>query len=277
MKKLTRILTMVMVVMGVGIAGYFGQKGDWQGKNDFRVGLANNEGLSMISVSPSRRMINGLRVKGETMVWIPGGMGWYQSSKIEKIIRQEKDDSLLEKLMFYNFGFLPDRVIVGGNDWNKRSGLISSLGVTGWLRYEIIKGDLFYKEETIEVSDVGKVETEVDEVAARDFADNQILETDDRLKIYNCSKQDGLAGFLAKRLEWSGFTVMSIENSEAEVKKCRVTSGNDSRELQRLGRLANWWGCSWDQDLDLGENEVELYLGEELGEVIKYLSYKQVQ
>jgi len=102
-----------------------------------------------------------------------------------------------------------------------------------------------------------------------------VLEGGKRLRVYNASGIDGLGRFLAKRLEWGGFVVDLVENSEKEVSRCRVVTTRNTQTEGVLERILTWWGCERGGDEDMADNDVELYLGEELAEVIKYLSYKR--
>ncbi len=262
------ILGLVMIGSVVGLGG-----NRWSGKDDFRIGVAGKEGVMMVSVSPSRRMINIVKVDKETEIWFPGGMGWYKSDRMAKILDQEKDMSLFEGVLFYNFGFVADWLVVGEpDDWQEFGFLANRLGWAGWARYRLMADEFLMKEETWGGKEL---ELKLDEVAARDLADDGVLEGGKRLRVYNASGIDGLGRFLAKRLEWGGFVVDLVENSEKKVSRCRVVMNRKTQTGGVLERILRWWGCEQSGDEDMADNDVELYLGEELAEVIKYLSYKR--
>lgn len=48
------------------------------GSTDFRMAIAADDGLWLVSISPERKMTNVVKIDSETKIWIPGGLGWYQ-------------------------------------------------------------------------------------------------------------------------------------------------------------------------------------------------------
>ncbi|MCX6726322.1 MAG: hypothetical protein NTY75_00695 [Candidatus Shapirobacteria bacterium] len=78
---------------------------------DLRLAVVTDNGISMINVSPERRMINLVEVSGEREVWIPGGLGWYRSDRIKKLLEQEKKTDKVSQILFLNYGFNPEGVL----------------------------------------------------------------------------------------------------------------------------------------------------------------------
>src|ERR1035437_9438164 len=89
--------------------------------DDFKMAVVSDSGIMIRSVSWQRGMVNELWVNGGVPVWVPRGMGWYQSSAIGKLLGQEKKEYLADEVMFYNFGFVPDMVVLGNDKIGRAS------------------------------------------------------------------------------------------------------------------------------------------------------------
>ena len=120
-------------------------------KRDYREAWVSNKGLVMWGVSFSRRMINRYDVDGQTMVWIPEGYGWYRSDKVGKILTDENKRSLIDRVFFYNFGYLPNKVNWVDDDqmdinyWST----INYFGWKTWLSLMLEKYNWLFKTEEL--------------------------------------------------------------------------------------------------------------------------------
>lgn len=228
----------------------------WNGKSDFRAVGITDDGFRLVSISPERKMINYFDVSGESMVWIPEGLGWYEAKNIKKILITEKKEKLVKSMLFYNYGFWPDKII-----WNNLRLNWRTLGIVGWINFLFSEGKMIEKEEKLN----GNFENNqviIDEVATRDFADSLLLSSNVKLNLFNTSNISGAANFIAQRLEWAGFSVMGISNSERKVEKCLMIGRNNA--------LQSILGC----DVENGDdNDIEVYFGDKYLEMIKYSSY----
>jgi hypothetical protein len=225
----------------------------WNGKSDFRIVSITDEGLKLISISPERKMINYLNVSGESMIWIPEGLGWYEAKNIKKILTTEKKEKLIKSMLFYNYGFWPDKVIWGNFQINWKT-----LGIVGWVNYFLNEGKMIEKEEELN----GSFESNqviIDEIATRDFADSTLLSSNVKLNLFNTSNMSGAANFISQRLEWAGFSVMGISNSEKKVDTCLMIGRNNA--------LQSILGCEVENGDD---NDIEVYFGDKYLEMIKY-------
>ena len=70
--------------------------------SDYRIGVFGDDGVAVVSISKSRQMINVLKVSPEAKMWIPGGMGWYRSEVVKKILNQENKKDLFDQILFCN-------------------------------------------------------------------------------------------------------------------------------------------------------------------------------
>lgn len=252
----------------------FLKKRETNGNLDYKLGIIANDGIALVSISNERKMINVLNLGSEVEVWIPFGMSWYGNTKIKNVLEQEKKMNLVGDIFWYNFGFLTDKILVlnSVNDWKKDSVLIDNLGFLNWLKYRINYDKMLLKEEKID-SNLDQNELFLSEIMVRDFSESKLNNEDLRLSIFNNTSESGLANFMTKRLEWSGFSVVSADNNDEKIDKCLILYG-DKVDLSYGWKMINQiFNCDKKYNQVLNENEVELYFGDNFASMIKYPSY----
>ena len=261
-----------MVVLMIVLSG--GREVKKWNDNDFRVATINDSGMVIRSVSWQRGMISELRVEDEVPVWVPEGMGWYRSDKIRRLLTQEKKEALMPKLVFYNFGVVPEVVIMGDDDnWLFSPETIKRWGWANYLRFWLTKSKMMTKTEEITAGLYSDKE-KLDEIIQRDMADSKLLKEDLKLSVYNSSQNSGLAGFLGRVLELSGFTVIGVDNYSGEVSNCRILYGDKVEGTYGDGILRKLFKeCEYEKDVNVNENEVELYFGDKFSQMLNYPSY----
>lgn len=238
-----------------------------------RLGLISSEGIGLVAISPERKMVSQLLIDEDTEIWIPGGYGWYRSGKLGKLLAQEGKEKEMGKVFFYNFGFWPTRILEVEklDDWDNRSEWWSNLGLVSWVKYLRLKGGMV--KNLVEIK--GELDPAVlDTIMLRDFADSEIMNENIRLSVINTTDESGLAGFLASRLEWSGMTVMEVNNDLEPIESCQLVTGSEEERREDGWRLLiDNLNCETGEDGSLGNGEVELYLGQGYAEMLKYPSY----
>ena len=122
--------------------------------------------------------------------------------------------------------------------------------------------------------DVDKNEAFLDKIMVRDFSETKVVNDDLKLSVINSSSVDGLAGFITKQLERSGFSVVSLTDGEG-LDRCKVLYGKGVNETFSGQVLKRLFDCDYAEDLSINEGEVEIYLGKNLAEMIKYPTYKK--
>lgn len=262
------LVVLILMVLGAGAVRKF-----WD-ETDFSLGLVSPKQIALVSISPQRGMINMLKIGAEVEVWLPGGMGWYQSSKIDKIWDGEEKKKIIEKMFYYNFGFFPERLLKIDEVDKWRSLFLGKfMGVIPWLNYLVNQENWLYKVENINRSLLAEKEN-LKEILVRDFADSSLGGGEIRVSVVNESGENGFGNFLADRLEWMGYRVMTVESG---VKKdgCEVVAGSKVLKSVEINaqKLANLFGCSQVSNNWLLENEIWIYAGEKLASMIKYSSY----
>ena len=114
----------------------------------------------------------------------------------------------------------------------------------------------------------------MNKVASRDFADNRLLREDLRISIYNASGLSGMASFIGRNLQWSGLTVVGIDNYPDPIAKCKMVVGAKVANSYGFEILKNRFPeCENYQNEKLGEMEVELYFGDSFAQMLNYQSY----
>ncbi|MFA5025344.1 MAG: LytR C-terminal domain-containing protein [Candidatus Shapirobacteria bacterium] len=265
----------ILFALGIILVLFFWVKRSWR-SNDFKLGIITPDRVALLSISPLRGMINLLVVNPNVELWIPEGMGWYSSDKIKKIYDNEKNTELMEKTFYYNFGFLPEKIAFFPNvdEWRSWS-LVKYLGVIDWFRYLVSQDNWLYKKEVIDRSMELEKET-LDETLPRDFADSELQSGEIKISVMNATNENGLGSFVADRLNWMGFNVVTVE-SEGSKPGCEImikTTANDlTKKYSDL--LAKIYRCSQISNTTLLPDEAVLYLGQNYASMIKYSSYKK--
>ena len=264
------LLLFLVILILVG----FLKKRDKNENLDYKLGVIAPDGIVLVSISNERKMINVLNLGSEVDVWIPNGMSWYKNTKIKNILEQEKKTDLAKDIFWYNFGFLTDKILFlnSVNDWEKDSILVNNLGFLNWFKYKINYDKMLLKREKIDGS-LQENELFLSEIMVRDFSESRLNNEELRLSIFNNTREGGLANFMTKRLEWSGFSVVSTDNNEEKIDKCLIVYG-DKVDLNYGWKMMNKiFNCDKKYDQTLNENELELYFGDSLASMIKYSSY----
>ena len=200
----------IIFLIIIAIFGYLLKK-TWQ-NNDFKLGIITPSQIAILSISPERRMINLLSVDPEVGVWLPGGMGWYTSNKVQKIYESDKNIDLMKRTFIYNFGFMPDKIMLLNEvkDWRSFD-LVKYLGPLNWLRYIFEQDNWLYKTDTLTRS-MEMEKERLDELLPRDFAESELLRQELKMTVINDSGENGLGSFIADRLNWMGFSVMEVRS-----------------------------------------------------------------
>lgn len=257
------LLLVVLIILAIlGIVKNRKNKGD-----DYRIGIFADDGIAMVSISKSRRMVNFLQLNSEAKVWIPEGMGWYRSEVVSKILNQENKKDLSKDILFYNFGFTADKVV-----FLKK---MDSWRTKFWWKTKF--NNLISKNETLE-KDSDVQSDWLNEVMLRDFSESKILKEDLKISIINISKENGLAGFITDNLERLGFSVVWVSTGDGEgINSCTILHGDEVEETYSWSLLKRFFGdkCKGVKDLSLNSGEVEFYFDDKFAEVIKYSTYKK--
>jgi hypothetical protein len=235
--------------------------------SDFKIGILADDGIAMVSISQQRNMINILKLDPESQIWIPGGMGWYRNIATKKVLQQEKKTNLMGDILFYNFGFIPDKIVVLNkvDDWKTKF----------WWRFILDGNQMLTKEETMK-NDTDQNDDFLDEVMVRDFSETKVVNEDLKLSIINLTNEDGLATFMTNRFERLGFSVISMGNDNGGgTNKCQVIYGPKVKETFSWKVIDKLINCPKNQDLNLNDDEVELYFDDSFSTMIKYPSYKK--
>lgn len=263
-KKIGWLLVFIMVVLVILVSIFKNKK---EKGDDYRVGVFADDGLAIVSISKSRRMVNFLKLAPDAKVWIPSGMGWYRNEVVKKILNQENKKDLTKDILFYNFGFAADKIIFlkKVDSWQTRF----------WWRTKF--GNLINKNEVLD-SDSDVQSDWLNEVMLRDFSESKILKEDLKISVVNISKENGLAGFITNNLERLGFSVVWVSTGENEgMDGCTVLYGDEVEKTYSWSLLKDFFGknCKVVNDTSLNSGEVELYFDDKFASVIKYSSYKK--
>lgn len=232
---------------------FIANKMSWQG-DDFSIFSINEDKVEIINISPERGMINVYEINNVDL-WIPNGMGWYPVSRLNLIVKGDKE--LAKKIAFYNFGFVTKKVVIG-KDWNKNDFLWSNLGPGGWLRYRLTVDEWLWKSETLSIENL-------DEFMPRDMADSKILSADIKINVINATGKNGFGNMMADRLEWFGLTVTSVQTRDVE-KSCQIYFDFSKPEKEIINNLAGVLECKINNRVGM----TELVLGTDMEEMLKY-------
>ncbi len=266
-------MILLLGLMVLVLIGFFKKK-DRNENLDYKLGIVANDGLSLVSISNERKMINVLNLGTEVDVWIPQGTSWYNHTKVKDILVKEKKVELANDIFWYNFGFLVDKVLFldSVDDWRGDSILINNLGFGKWLKYKINYDKMFLKNEQINGS-IQEDKLFLDEIMVRDFSESRLNNEELRLSIFNNTSESGLANFMTEKLEWSGFSVVSTDNSDEKIDRCLMVYGDKVEANYGWKMINKIFDCDKKYDQTLNENEIELYFGDDFTSMIQYSTY----
>jgi hypothetical protein len=265
MKKYKTILIASLIIFLIVMTIFFVKKSRLDNGDDYQIGIFANDGVALVSISRSRNMINFLGIDGQANMWIPEGMGWYRSEVIKKILTQENKRDLAEEVLFYNFGFMADKIVFLDKIDNWRSKF--------WWRIRL--GNLINKSEILD----GDSDIESDwlnEIMLRDFSETKVFDEDLKVSVINVSEENGLAAFITNNLERSGFSVISVSTSEKDdINTCTILYGDGVDGTYAWALLKRIFDCKTSFDLSLNSGEIEIYFDDSFASMIKYSSYKK--
>lgn len=234
--------------------------------SDFKIGILAEDGVALASFSKERKMINVLKVDPEAKLWIPSGLGWYRNIVIKKVLKQEKKLDLLGDIIFYNFGYKADKLLYleKVDDWKN----------VYWWKLGFYNN--FFNKEELVTKDSDLSDDFLDEVMIRDFAETRVINEDLKLSIINMTEISGLAGFMTKRFERLGFSVILVGNENNQIiANCQILYGQEVRDTYSLSLIKNLIKCEAKEDNRLNRNEIEIYFDDNFSSMIKYPSYKK--
>lgn len=266
-----KIIISLVIILIVGLI----LKKGWR-NNDFKMGVVTPDRVALLSISPQRGMINLMTISPEVELWLPEGMGWYPSNKIKKIFDNDRNTELIKKMFYYNFGFFPERIafFTDVDEWRGWK-LVKYLGVVDWFRYLVQQDNWLYKTELIGRS-LELEKEKMDEILPRDFADGELQSEEVKISVVNATNENGLGSFVADRLNWMGFNVVSVE-SEGRKESCEIMVKTTANALTKkyTDQLAQMYKCSQISNVSLLPDEAVLYLGQNYASMIKYSNYKK--
>jgi len=135
---------------------------------------------------------------------------------------------------------------------------------------------MMIKRETIDTNLVKSADF-LNEVIQRDFADSRVLAEDLRLTIYNVGQSQGLANFMSRVLEWSGFEVVGVDNYAGEMAgNCLVSYGQAAISTYGFKIIQKEFvDCQFQEDQEIDGTAVELYFGDSYSQMLNYPSYQE--
>ena len=133
---------------------------------------------------------------------------------------------------------------------------------------------MMVKQEIID-TDLTKSADFLNSIIPRDFADSRLLTEDLRLSIYNVGQSQGLADFMSRILEWSGFAVIGVDNYNGEpTTGCLINFGQSVGGTYGFKVIRQMFSdCEFRENNDLDEMGVEFYFGDNYAKMLNYPSY----
>lgn len=275
MKKIVIIFFLVFFLTALSVI-WFRREDFKHIKRDWKIGVVTQDGLEMVMISPTRRMVNSIKIDKNVKVWIPGELGWIDQNRVKDVVEKSGDKKLIEKIFFYNFGFITDKVeyLNEPDDWNNNSELLKTMGLLSWLNFNYMRERVIFNDDVVS-KDLLTLDSYFSDVMMRDFADTDLINEEGiKLTVVNSSQENGLAGFISSRLEWAGMSVVSSASEGKEMSEaCLIALGPNTENSLTQKTLVNMLDCKKGRDLNLSDGEIELYFGENFAKVLKYSSY----
>lgn len=273
-KKINLILIILssLFILALIIKGILGSMKKSDNGLDFKFGVINKDGLELVSISNERKMINSLIIDGNVKIWLPDEGRWVESRNLWNL--SKNNDNFLKNIFWYNFGFNVDKILFfeQKEQWKNDFNLIKIIGFKKWVVYRINLDQMLFKKEIFN-KNLLEDNSFLDEVMYRDFADSKLVNEEIKLSIFNTTNEEGLANFISKRLEWTGFSVIGSSTSDEKIDKCLILYG-DGVDISFGWKVVNKiFDCDKKYDNGLNIGEMELYFGDNFASMIKYSEY----
>lgn len=243
---------------------------------DWKIGVVTQNGWEIVNISPGRRMVNSIIIDENVELWVGGDGGWMDQNRVKKILSETDDKKFIERVFFYNFGFIPDKIeyLNEVGEWNNNGKLLKIMGVLSWLNFSYMRDRMIFNDDLID-KDLLSLNSYFNDVMMRDFSDTDLINEEDiKLTVINASQENGLAAFISSRLEWVGMSVISSGNENREIKdSCLMVLGPGTENTVTHVTLKSLFECGKELDMNLSDGEIELYFGENFSKVLKYSSY----
>jgi hypothetical protein len=238
---------------------------------DLRLVSYGDWGVELTNFSFQRRLVSVSVIPAETKLWIPGGYSWYEAGKIGKLAQlTDEKQKLVAKMLFYNFGFVANKVVNKENPdwWRPRFAMLGINGLGWWWNWEMSSRSMLENNEPMAEVDKERME--------REFADINWL-SDSRLRwvVVNRSGISGLATMLGERLEWVGVWVSGVTNDIETDSGCIIKKPVELAELDEeiIDSISEIMTCDVEINSNSNLTEVVVELGKRWGEMLKYDNY----
>ncbi|MFA6518706.1 MAG: hypothetical protein WCV93_03625 [Candidatus Shapirobacteria bacterium] len=238
---------------------------------DLRIASFGDWGVELVNISIQRRLVSVSRLPADFKLWIPGGYGWYEAGKVGKLLVVAKEGSgLVNKILFFNFGLIPDKIMIGDDPdwWRGKLALANLSNLRWWWNWQVSRGVMLEKNEVMAEFTGERME--------REYANIDWLSLSNlRWVVVNRSGLSGLATMVAKRLEWAGVLVSGVVNDMETNTNCRVKMINNLTETdeQIVNSINSILGCDLEIIDDENVTEVVVELGKDWGQMLKYNNY----
>lgn len=117
------------------------------------------------------------------------------------------------------------------------------------------------KERTVDGMEVWRLDETWGTAAKEMFASSAVLAERLMVTVVNTTGEPGLAARMARIVESTGMRVVATQTEEGRIQGCLVKSSKQSKSKTGVRLLIKSLGCRWEA-AEVGENEVELFLGQ---------------
>lgn len=265
-RTLILILGIMALVFGTMVKS-IGQEKEWL------VVVYGNWGMRVVNWSPKRKMVATAIVPKQVPIWVPGGWGWYETGNLEKVAQLDGGKNIMDKVIFYNFGLLPDKIINSKEElsvdqvWRKWS-------KGRWLWWKWEGSSWIIREDELGLAETGEIFNNWDKQVITGYT--PIDRGGVEWRVYNGTEQKGLGSFMAQRLVWAGMWVSNVANiGPGETKLCQIKynlEGTGNNYLSQINKVNQLWNCELKKDLKI-KMGVEMVIGRGMADLLKYSSY----
>ncbi|KKU29019.1 MAG: hypothetical protein UX92_C0009G0011 [Candidatus Amesbacteria bacterium GW2011_GWA1_47_20] len=245
---MAKVLVLVVLILGLGFSVYYlvFARGVWDGRVRFTV-IDTSDKVEVASFDP--KTSQGIKIIFPKN-WLIGGV----DGKGEWLAGQaDRPDLVADELgILYTAAakhmHWQDRVLWWY--WGRRAAWREVDGTVWMIKARMVDG-----AEVWRLDDTWNA-------AARDLlASEAVLEERLSVTVVNTTGEPGLAAREAQKIENTGMRVVATQTSEDKISGCQVRSSKQSKSKIGVKLLVRSLGCSW-READLGEGEVELFLGQ---------------
>jgi hypothetical protein len=263
---MSRVILIFLCILLVGLGGWVFRQyhsRHWDGETRFTIVDVKNESGSMeiLSADPQTRQAIKLELPGDLEITTVGGKGKW---KVESVVRLVKKyggrwaaDSVADFLGIAYTDVRPEM-----NFWDKWRWWLLEKNAD-WEQINLKGNNLITQHTDPDGVSITEMSNWWQSKASEWFYSTNLAKEGLVVEIFNSTGIAGLAGRAARPLDKAGIKVAKLGDSSARVEKCLIKTTRKMKTDTGIKWLAEMYNCRIENDDQLDEKQVQLFVGSE--------------